>query len=179
MRRQVVRTHRRAAGKDGGTLDRILQLPHVAGPRVTEQAFNRFGRQAELAVQFPGRARQEVLGQRGDVLAPLAERWHHDPDDVEPIEEVVAEHPLADHLHEIAVGGGQHAHVGGESLRRPQPSELAALQHAQELDLERGRHLADLVQEQGAAMGFFEQAELAGDGPGEGAAHVAEQLGLQ
>ena len=46
-------------------------------------------------------------------------------------------------------------------LGRAEPADLAALERAEELDLERGRHLADLVQEQGAAVGLLEEAELA------------------
>ncbi len=75
--------------------------------------------------------------------------------------------------------GRDHAHVDGRRLRGAEPPHLAALQRAEELDLERGGHLGDLVQEQRAAVGLFEQAELARGGAGEGPAHVAEELGLE
>jgi hypothetical protein len=53
------------------------------------------------------------------------------------------------------------------------------LQHPQELHLEGGRGLADLVQEQGAAVGLLEQADAVLEGAGEGAPLVAEQFRLQ
>ena len=42
-----------------------------------------------------------------------------------------------------------------------------------------GVHLADLVEEDGAALGDFDQPLLVRVGAGERAAHVAEQLGLE
>ena len=57
--------------------------------------------------------------------------------------------------------------------------ELALLQHAQQLGLHRRRDVADLVEEQRAAVGELEAAELALDGAGERALLVAEQLALE
>jgi hypothetical protein len=52
------------------------------------------------------------------------------------------------------------------------------LQDPQELGLQRQRQLADLVEEDRAAVGLGEQAQPIGAGVGEGAALVAEQLAL-
>jgi hypothetical protein len=49
----------------------------------------------------------------------------------------------------------------------------------QELDLKTRRHLADLVEQQRAPVGFREQALLGPAGPGEGPTHVPEDLRLQ
>src|SRR6266852_1485775 len=59
------------------------------------------------------------------------------------------------------------------------PSHLAVLQRAQELHLQRMRHLADLVEEERAAAGGLELPGPGGDRAGEGALGVAEQLALQ
>ena len=49
---------------------------------------------------------------------------------------------------EIAVGGREHAHVACGSARAPPDAlEAALLQRAQQLDLQLGRHVADLVEE--------------------------------
>ena len=72
-----------------------------------------------------------------------------------------------------------HAHVDRDRLRRADRPHLALLQHAQELDLQRHRHVADLVQEQRAAVGRLEQALVRLHGAGERAPRVAEQLGLE
>src|SRR3989442_14979139 len=50
---------------------------------------------------------------------------------------------------------GQHAHIHGNRLVAPDALEFALLQHAQERYLRLGREVADLVQEDGAAMGRF------------------------
>ena len=57
--------------------------------------------------------------------------------------------------------------------------EALLLQHAQQLGLRGGRHVADLVEEQRAAVGLLEPADAAAIGAGEGALLVAEQLALQ
>ena len=56
---------------------------------------------------------------------------------------------------------------------------LAVLEHAQELRLEVGADLADLVEEERAAVGALEAARARGDGARERAALVAEELALE
>ena len=56
--------------------------------------------------------------------------------------------------------------------------DLALLQGAQQLDLGFERQLADLVEEQRAAVGFLELADAPVDGAGERALLVAEQDAL-
>ena len=58
------------------------------------------------------------------------------------------------------------------------PAQPSGLQHAQQLGLQVERQLADFVEDQGAARGFLEPAELALAGAGEGAALVPEELAL-
>ena len=57
--------------------------------------------------------------------------------------------------------------------------DLALLDGAQQLGLQADVHLADLVEQQRAAVGLLELADAPGDGAGEGALLVAEQLGFQ
>ena len=99
--------------------------------------------------------------------------------DVEPVVEVLAE--LARRLLrvEVAMRRRDHAHVDRNRLRRAHRPHLAFLQHAQQLHLQRQRHVADLVEEQRAAVGRLEQALVRLHGAGERAARVAEQLGLE
>ncbi len=61
----------------------------------------------------------------------------------------------------------------------PTGPNRVVLQHAQQLDLQPHRHVADLIQQQRAAIGGFEQTFLRARGAGKGAAFVAEQFGLQ
>src|SRR5437016_6050318 len=49
VRRQIIGLDGLAAAQDGGALDRILQLPDVAGPRIAQHAFQRGRREPERA----------------------------------------------------------------------------------------------------------------------------------
>ena len=71
-----------------------------------------------------------------------------------------------------------HAHVDAERLLAAHPLEGLLLQRAQHLGLGLEAHVADLVEEQRAAVGGLELAAAARHGAGEGAALVAEELGL-
>src|SRR5262249_11447457 len=71
------------------------------------------------------------------------------------------------------------AHVDLDGLRTADPLELLLLQDAQQLRLELERDLADLVKEQRGAVGHLEAADFLGDGAGEGAPLVPEELALE
>ena len=62
---------------------------------------------------------------------------------------------------------------------RADAPDLALLQGPQQLRLHGGRDFADLVEEDRAVAGDFEQARLVANRTGEGASHVAEQLGFE
>ena len=61
----------------------------------------------------------------------------------------------------------------------PHGTHLAGLQDPEQLRLEREGHVSDLVEEQGAARRGDDQSAARPLGPGEGSAHVPEELGLQ
>src|SRR5690606_33661324 len=85
---------------------------------------------------------------------------------------------LGDGLGWIAVGRGDDAHVDLHLLAAADPLNDAALERAQEHDLDLERHLGEPIEEEGAAVGAFEGAALRAHGAGEGAALVAEELAL-
>src|SRR4029079_12564627 len=119
---------------------------------------------------------EEEADELGDVFFPIAQRRGDDLDDFEPVVEVLAKVAGADHLLEIAVGGGEDAHVDGDAPPPAELLDLPFLQDAQELGLKGERDVADLVEEDGAAAG---ELELAGPGldAGGDAALDAEELG--
>ena len=84
--------------------------------------------------------------------------------------------PSRDHLAEIRVGRGNHAHVDARGAIFADPLELALLQHAQQLHLQRRAHRPDLVEEQRALVRLLEPSLTIAHRAGERAAHVAEQL---
>ena len=122
---------------------------------------------------------REVVGQGADVLGPLAQRGQAQVHDIQAIEQVFAEGAVLDRLGQVAVGGGDDADVHLDRLGAADAVDLALLDGAQQLGLQAGIHLADFVQQQGAAIGFLELADAPGDGAGEGAFLMAEQFGFQ
>ena len=105
-----------------------------------------------------GVAAEEEARERRDVLAPIAQRRDLDRDHVEAVEEVFAESPFGDARPQVAVGRGDDADVDLERLVAADALERPLLQEAKELHLRRRRDLADLVEEERAAVGLLEAA---------------------
>ena len=87
--------------------------------------------------------------------------------------------PGLDALLEVLVRRGDDAHVAAHRVVAADAVELAVGEHAQQARLQVERHVADLVEEQRAAVGLLEAAAPRRLRAGEGAALVAEQLGLE
>ena len=84
--------------------------------------------------------------------------------------------PGGDRVLEVLVGRGDQPHVDLDRLDAAQPLELALLDDAQQLDLDGEVHLADLVEQERAAVGALEPPLLARRGAGERPFLVAEEL---
>jgi len=121
-------------------------------------------------------AAQEVRGEQRNVLPPLGERRQLERHDVEPIEEILAKFTRRPLRVQIAMGGRDHAHIDRHRLRRADGPHFAFLQHAQEFYLQRERHVADLVEEDRAAIGGKEETLVRLHRAAEGAAGVTEEL---
>ena len=153
----------RALAEDDRALDRVLELAHVARPAVARRssARARVGEAVDALVVLAREAAKEVLGEDEHVGAAHAQRRHLDVDDVEAVVEVLAEAPFAHLGREIAVGRGDEAHVDLDRLVAADALERPLLEDAQQLDLRRQRDLADLVEEERAAVGLLEAARCA------------------
>ena len=101
---------------------------------------------------------EEMADEVGDVLGALAQRRQPQRHDVEPEEQVLAEQALLDQGAQVLVGGGDDAHVGLDRRAAADGRVFALLQHAQQPRLRLHRHVADLVEEQRAALGLLEAA---------------------
>src|SRR5579885_1316079 len=177
---QVVRVDDVGFSEDCGALDGVLELAHVAGPRVVQQQAYRAFRKSHPgpAKRFFGFA-QEVIGEQRDVVFAIAQRRQVDVDHVDSVKQLLAEASRANLGFQVAVGRAQHAHIERDRVVGAERITFPFLQSAQQLDLERQRHLADLVEKYGALVGGLEQADLVLSGPGEGALFVAEQLAFE
>ena len=120
-----------------------------------------------------------MVHEAGNLVAAFAERANREADDVEPVEEILAEAAGADGVLEVAVGGGDDADVDGQGRGLAERGDFTGLEEAEELGLEVEAELADLVEEEGAFAGGADEAGLVAVGAGEGAAAVAEELTLE
>ena len=109
---------------------------------------------------------------------PLAQRRHVDREDVEPVVEILAEGAVLGEVEQAPVGGRDQPDVDPLDLARADRLDLALLEHAEQLCLGVERQLADLVEEDRAAMRFGELAGVIGGGAGEGALLVPEERRL-
>ena len=129
--------------------------------------------------EFLGGADEEVVDERRNLVAPLAEAAEWQADDVEAVEQVLAESAVPDQAFEVGVGGGDDADVDGEGRRFAERTDFAGLEEAEELRLQVEAHLADLVEKERAVACAADDAGVVAVGAGEGAAAVAEQLAFE
>src|SRR5262249_61080414 len=80
-------------------------------------------------------APQEVRGEQGNVVAPLAQRGQADLDRIEPVQQIFPEPARLYFALDVRIGRGDHAHIGAARGRGPHALELSRLEHAQELGL--------------------------------------------
>ena len=113
-----------------------------------------------------------------DVARALAQRRDADREDVEPVEEILAEAPGGDGAPQVAIGRGDEPRVDLDRRLAAHAAEAPFLQDTQQPRLQLQRHLADLVEEDRAAVRELEGAAAVAVRPGEGAAHVPEELAL-
>jgi hypothetical protein len=98
----------------------------------------------------------------------------HSGKDAQAIVEIVAKRPFGHGRRQVPVAGGDDAHVERDRVRAAHPLDLALLQHAQELRLQRERHLGNLVEEERSALRLLELARLRARGARKRALLVAE-----
>lgn len=100
--------------------------------------------------------------------------------DIEPIKKIAPELLAADHLRNVLVGGGDHAHIHGDDQIASHADHFFFLEDPEKPDLKVEGHLTDLIQEKGAFVGQLKKALLSVlVGACKGALFISEQLALQ
>src|SRR5436190_19358044 len=177
LRREVLAVQEGPLAHDERVFDRAAQLAHVAGPRVAADRIHRRPRHAfdppEPAVVHP---LDEVPEERLDVSSALAQRRQEEGDHPHTVAQVLAEATFRDLAGEGLVGRRDHPHVHRDRARGAHGHEVLLLHHAQELSLQLEGDLRHLVEEERAPVREREETVPVAHGPGEGAAHVAEEL---
>ena len=177
--RQIHRAQERLFFENHSALDGVLELAHIARPVVAENQMARFvgdaaNRFAEAAIV----AFDEEVDERKDVFLAIAQRRNEDRDDGEAVVQILAELAFAHCFFEVAIGGGDDAHVHLDIAEAADAADHLIFEHTQQLGLEQGREFADFIEKQGAAVGRFKQALLHLLGVGECALFVAEEFGF-
>src|SRR5690606_24662582 len=108
----------------------------------------------------------------------LGQRRQPQLDRVEAVEQVLAERTLADQRGQVGIGRADDAYLDLALAVAAEALEAAGLEHPQQLHLPGQRQRADLVQEQGAAVGRLELAFARALRAGVGTGLGPEQLGL-
>src|SRR5262249_16723974 len=121
----------------------------------------------------------ERLYEQLQIFFPLAQRREAEGEDVEPIEQILAQLALLDRILRFQVRRRDDADVDRLLGAPAEPPELPLLQHAEQLHLRGRRHLADLIEEERAAIGELEAALPPIGRAGERAFLVAEDLALE
>src|SRR4029077_20108365 len=107
----------------------------------------------ELTVEYVA----VIRGKQPDVTVAFAKRRQGDRHDLQAVEEVLAELPLGDFLLEVPVRGRNDADVDANVGEAADTLERLLLQESEELGLQARGHLANLVEEHGAAVRGLEQ----------------------
>ena len=94
------------------------------------------------------------------------------------MEEVLAELAFACEFFEIAMGGDDNADIDADGLVSTDALDFAFFEDAKELCLHRQRHIADLVEEQRAAMRLLKLSDMPSRRAGERAFFVSEEFRL-
>ena len=179
VRRQMSRLDPARARDDHRALDHVAQFANVAGPRMRLEQFARGVADAfDFEMVLAAELAHEVLREQRNVIGALAQRRQPQLEHVEAIEQIFAQHAVANRLRGRAVRRGKHAHVEAELLASAEPARASILENAQELGLQRDRHLGDLVEKQRAAVRELEHAGPRARGAGERALLVAEHFAL-
>ncbi len=175
------RQHEARPGRlDDRPLDDVLQLADVARPVPSlERVHHASGMDGTGRPSRRAHCWAKCSASAGMSSTRSRSGGIRDRKDVEAVVQIAPERSVLDHALEIAVRRRHDAHIHALSPRAAKALELALLQDAQQLGLHFHRDVADLVEEQRAAVRQLEPARPARDRARERALLVSEQLALE
>src|SRR5262249_31525366 len=180
LQRQMLRSNERALGFNHSSFERVPKFADVSWPVVLQKSVLCVSGQRRRGTTDGCRDFfQEYFTQKKNVTAPLAQRRDMHLEHLNSIVEILTKIAAVDCLGEIAVRGGDDAHVG---LQRPRASEtpkFTLLENSQKLCLRLPAHFTDFIEKQHAARCEFDLAWLRSLRPCEVSEFVSEELGFQ
>ena len=167
-------------GQDDRMLYSGAQLPHVPRPSIADDRLERLGGEvAHRLGVFLGELAQETQRQHRDVRCALPQgrrpKLHH----AQPKIEVLAKLVGGDQFFQVFVRRRDDTHVRRQRLATANPLEGSLAEKPQQLDLRRLVDIADLVEEQRAALGLLKPPDSPLMRAGERPLLVAEQFALE
>ena len=167
------------AGEDCG-FDGVGKLADVSRPCVSAQPGHCDRIEGANGPAVAGcKSLQEARHEQIDVIATLAQRGQAKGENHESMVEIAPERPIRNGQLEVHARCGENAHIDVDHTLATDAAEFTILDGRQQLCLQWKRQLADLVEEERAAIGLFEKAAVGLLCAGEGAANMAEELGLE
>jgi hypothetical protein len=158
--REILDREGAVAGEDHRALGGVAKRADVARPVIGLERGEHVGRHLARGLAVFLRIERDIMvDEQGHVLAPLAQRRQLDLDRVEPEQQVLAEQALVAEPVGREVGGGDDPDVDRHRPVGADRDHLALLERGQQLGLEVERQVADLVEEQGAAVRRLEPAD--------------------
>ena len=119
---------------------------------------------------------EKMLDQKWNILTAVAQSRQMDGNDIQSVREVLPERSFLHHEPKIGAGCRNNPHVDFDRSIAAESIKLPFLNDAQQLDLQGSRHVADLIEEDRAAVGLFKFADPGLDGTRKGAFDVTKQL---
>ena len=158
-------------------LDGIFQLADIARPDIGGYGLNSLWREIHLVfAQSITAAFEHGFGNLENILAAFAQGRQLKAHDTDAIVKVFPEFMFARHGLEVAVGGADQPDVNNAGVNRANSANFVLLNKAQQSRLSFHGQLANLIQEESAAVGRLNQADTVGIGAGKSAFFVAKQL---
>ena len=100
--------HDVAIGQHQHAFQRVSQFADVSRPAVNQKAVDDLARNAPAGgVLVLADLFQEIVHKDGNVVGPVAKGRQADRDDIQPVEQILAESSLLHHLANVAAGGSQ------------------------------------------------------------------------
>src|SRR5262249_47443764 len=123
---------------------------------------------------------QEMIRENRNVLHPISKWRQRDADYVQAIVQILTQMLALDRFTWIAIRRGHETHVDdGIMLLTADTTNHAVLDDAQQLRLQRQRHLGELVEEERSTVRHLEQTGFVAVGASERALAMSEHLGLE
>src|SRR5262245_46683900 len=112
--------------------------------------------------------------ERGNILGSFTQRRYTNANDVQAVQEVLAETPGSGFGTHVTIQCAHDADVYFATERLTHTTNFLLLEHSEQLRLRASREVGDLVQEQGAAVGLLDQTRPFGQRARERATRVTK-----